>query len=86
MKECFGKPQPIRGEIEILHPLSPLPNAPCYDLYPPWEKPQDDPITFELVMVATYNNGLAPEVIRRWHLSEHGRLHPHVWGLYWTWP
>ena len=75
-----------QGEIKYLHPLSPLPDAPYYYLYLPWERPQDEPITFELVMVATYNNRLAPEVIRRWHLSEHGRLHPMIWGQNWTWP
>jgi len=74
------------GEIVILHPLSPLPNAPYYYLYLPWEKPQDDPITFELVMAATYNNGLAPECIRRHSLSDQGRLHPLDWGRKWTWP
>jgi len=74
------------GEIKYLHPLCPLPNAPYYNLYLPWEKPQDDQITFELVMLVTYNNGLAPEIIRRWHLSEHGRLNPHDWVRKWTWP
>ncbi len=74
------------GEIKYLHPLCPLPNAPYYYLYLPWEKPQDDPITFELVMAATYNNGLAPECIRRYRLSDQGRLHPLDWGRKWTWP
>jgi len=84
--ECAIAQKSEDGETVGLHPLSPLPNVPYYYLYSHGEKPQDDPITFELVMLATYNNGLAPEIIRRWHLSEHGRLNPLDWGRMWTWP
>jgi hypothetical protein len=75
-----------KNKRQIWHPLL---IRRCVDwqfLYSPHKRPQDNPETLEFLLVVVRVNGLEAEIIRRWRLSEEGRLPHHVWGQNWTWP
>ena len=73
------------GKRQIRHPLLIGRGVEWHFLYLPHERPQDTHETLTLVLGLVRAHGVEAEIIRRWRLSEEGRLPPHVWGESWTW-
>ena len=66
---------------------NPLQTIICVDrvpLFTPGKNALNDSETLEFILLVVGCNGLKPEIIRRWHLSEYGQLLHFVWGKKWT--